>query len=208
MGVLTWGHLSHWLLTASCSDIWPQNSAWQRPSNSLRSVRQMHTYSWKQPTHRCTTKFTRSHFFFFYGCFVFADACRCTYKHYSTSFLWFHYKCATAWGFYIIFFSFRDRITVLSSTLLDFWIFLWWDETFSDAHDNQDPHFLVCSTKRPSLSPQNTVNLNNSTVLFLRAHITSYTIHKSQIIPRIVIILIGNTYLVPARTSAAHFILR
>lgn len=64
VGVLTWGHLSHWLLTASCSDIWPQNSAWQRPSNSLRSVRQTQMKTADTETHSCATKFTTSHFFF------------------------------------------------------------------------------------------------------------------------------------------------
>lgn len=84
VGVLTWGHLSHWLLTASCSDIWPHNLAWQWSSNTLRPVRQTHTYSWKQPD-ALTVKFTKSHFFFFFlkRRFVFADACRCTWKHYS-----------------------------------------------------------------------------------------------------------------------------
>lgn len=102
VGVLTWGHLSHWLLTASCSDIWPRNLAWQKSSTTLRPVRQTHTCSWKQPD-ALTITFTKSHIFLFFKQLF--CVCRCLQLYMEAlqqSFLWFYCQYATAWGYAII----------------------------------------------------------------------------------------------------------
>lgn len=81
--------------------------------------------------------------------------------------------------------SFRDRISVLNSILLS---------VFSS---------LCC--KKVHLSNFLThICLLIWIIVISCSYVTSYTIHKGQIITKIIIILIRNTYLAPAHTQEQH----
>lgn len=151
VSVFTWGHLSHWLHTASCSDIWPQNSAWQRPSNSLRSVRQTHTYSWKQPTHRHTHAPLNSQDHTFLWTFCVG---RCLQM----------YTNITAWASFLLlsmrhclrllhhYSSFRHKITVHNSILLNYCTFYKWDGAFCQYTWKPGSSLLKFAAKQLHLS--------------------------------------------------------
>lgn len=164
MGVLTWGHLSHWLLTASCSDIWPQNSAWQRPSNSLRSVRQTHTHSWKQPTHRRTHALLNSQDHTFLTDVLCLHTPADAHANITVRALILLLMCHRLRLLHHRS-SFRDRITVPNSILLNYWVFYKRDKAF--CQHTRKPGFSLLSLleKVESFSPPNIhlpVNLNNT----------------------------------------------
>lgn len=159
-------------------------------------------------TRSCTTKFTRSHFS--YGRFVFAHACRRTCKHYSMSFPLILLSMCHRLRLLHHYSSFRDRITVPNSILLNYWVFYKWDEALCQHTPIPGSSRISLLEKVTSFSPPNThlpVNLNNSDRLFLRAYVTSYITHQCQIITRIIIILIRNTYLAPVHKQAQHILL-
>lgn len=185
-----WGHLSQRLLAASFTDIWPRNPAWQRPSNSLRSVTHMLMKTASCTDTRATLDITRSH-----SCFVVWCLRMC--KHYSPCFLWFstlgpgiaappHLETqqpASSQHRAMMFFYF---LPIGRGRILAF--------------------FKLCRHRKVT-SATTTIQTCARLIwirLLLRAYVTSYAIRKCQIIPRITIILIRNTYLAAAHKQAQH----
>lgn len=107
------GHLSRWLLAASRTDIWPQNPAWQSPSNSPRSVGQMHT--WNRRTCAPLNSQDRAYFSHFVDVRRRVRLTQCELPLRRCSGPAHHHS------------SFRDGITVLSSTLLEHSLHYKWD---------------------------------------------------------------------------------